>query len=278
MTITSSDIVFVYSGGSNNSNSNESIGGPPSINEILGIGNNLFSDVTKTESTLGKTDYRCFYIFNNSSLDYLYDASIRIYSQIEGLSNALIGVSRTSDVQILDLKQLPLVGTIKLKYSIYTTSLIDWDYNPLVFCQNIKTALDNLNPISGVEVQSIDSKTYSINFPIGRNYELLTIAENHLYPAAGPIIDANIYKQSEGQPINSIAPKIPTEETVPFGVNFSNAVNLGDIGPGEGMPIWIKRTTSGSTADNQQNGFTLRLVGNFNKATPIIDDSCFYYE
>jgi hypothetical protein len=277
MTITSNDIVFVYSGGLNNANSNESIGGPPSINTISAINNSLFSDVTKTEASLGKIDYRCFYIFNNNSISYLYNSSIRIYSEIEGSSNIMLGVSRTSDVQILELRAEPTSGDFKLKYGIYTTSPISWDSDASILTQNIKSALDNLSPIDDVVVQQIDSKNYSITFPIGRNYELMTVADNFLYPAIG----MSVYKQSEGQPINSIAPRIPTEETIPFGVSFSNAINLGNIGPGEGIPVWIKRTTSGSVVNNQQNGFTLRLIGSLTSPPPppfVVDNSCFYYE
>ena len=65
MAVVSGDIVYFMSGGSGNSNPNNSIGGDPSSSPISGLVNNLFDNISPEETTAGKTDYRCFYIFNS---------------------------------------------------------------------------------------------------------------------------------------------------------------------------------------------------------------------
>jgi hypothetical protein len=56
---------------------------------------------------------------------------------------------------------------------------------------------------------------------------------------------------------------------------------LGDLKPGDGAPIWIKRTTFGSVLDDEINGFQIRFNGSLIKNTNIQifpSKPCFYYE
>jgi hypothetical protein len=164
MTLTSSDIIFVYSGGSNNLDPSKSIGGNPSINSINGTLNNLFSNINREDSEEGFTDYRCFYIFNNSETEALFNASIFFDSQIPGVSSCELGVSKSTDIQILTLSSIPSSGSFTLKYEDYTTGNINWNNNLSIFQKNIQDALNDLDIFSGVIVEELSSVNYSVSF------------------------------------------------------------------------------------------------------------------
>ena len=66
MPIASSDIDFRFSGGASNSDPNASLGGAKSSNEpTTDVVENLFDNVTGTESAAGDTEYRCLYYHNS---------------------------------------------------------------------------------------------------------------------------------------------------------------------------------------------------------------------
>jgi hypothetical protein len=286
MTLTSSDIIFVYSGGSNNLDPSKSIGGNPSINSINGTLNNLFSNINREDSEEGFTDYRCFYIFNNSETESLFNASIFFDSQIPGVSSCELGVSKSTDIQILTLSSIPSSGSFTLKYEDYTTGNINWNNNLSIFQKNIQDALNDLDIFSGVVVEELSSVNYSLSF-LGdnnnRNYSLLTTGSINLSPST----TISFIKNKEGQPVNSIAPLLATSKTPPYLVNFYptdefNRISVGDLLPGDGVPVWIKRTSFGSISNDQTNGFDFRLNGNLVK-TPTeqissLGKPCFYYE
>lgn len=93
MTIGSNDISFFLSGGTSNSNPNLSLGGSASNTPVLGTVNSLFADLSSEEAANGKVDYRCFYVYNESSTEYLYNATAHIETQTSGGSTVKIGVS-----------------------------------------------------------------------------------------------------------------------------------------------------------------------------------------
>jgi hypothetical protein len=288
MAITLSDISFVYSGGSNNIDPKKSIGGPPSINPVNASVNNIFSDVKKEESEAGLVDYRCFYVFNDNESNSIFNVNVYLKSQKQGLSSCQIGLSKSTEEQVLSLSSSPISGSFRLIYENYTTYPIDWDNNYLIFQKNIENALNDLEVLSGVVVQRIFPNNYKISF-LGddnyRNHELLTVGINDLSPST----TVSVKKSAEGQPLNSIAPRLPTISTTPSGVIFyetsdlsnETKVFIGDLRPKDGVPIWIKRTTLGSVTNDENNGFEFRFSGNLVKnptVQPFINRPCFYYE
>lgn len=286
MTLLATDIDFVYSGGTNNSDPAKSIGGYPSINPINGISNNLFTNVKREDSLDGVIDYRCFYVFNNSETDSLYNVSIFFEDQISGISNCELGVAKSTDVQILSLNSTPTSGSFTIRYDNYVTGEIYWNSDYTTFQKNIEDALNGLDVLSGVVVNRLSDNVYSISF-LGeadrRNHSLLETQSINLVPNTTVSFEKNI----EGQPINSIAAQLPTSATPPYGVNFYETSNyskilVGDLNPGDGFPIWIKRTSLGSVSNDETNGFTFRLNGNLNKIpTEQVSTSskpCNYYE
>lgn len=286
MTITSNDIVFVYSGGSNNLDPSKSIGGDPSINTINGTLNNLFSNVNKEDSEEGITDYRCFYVFNNSEIDALFNVSIYFESQLEGISNCQLGISKSTDVQIISFSSVATSGFFTLKYENYITKNINWNSEPSILSKNIENSLNELDILSEVSVQSLSPTNYSISFlgeDNNKNHDLLLTNSINLLPST----NISFSKNSEGQPLNSIAPLLATNQTPPFNVSFFNTdeinrILIGNLLPGDGFPVWIKRTTFGSISNDQDNGFTFRLNGNLVKnptqQVSSLQKPCFYVE
>ena len=67
-------------------------------------------------------------------------------------------------------------------------------------------------------------------------------------------------------PIDTVAPLIPTENTPPTGVYFfdsgpSNKITLGTLGPGQKVPVWLKRTTPAGTDFKESDSFVLKISG-----------------
>jgi hypothetical protein len=68
MPVSSANLKFYLSGGSGNTNPNACLGDARSTTPVAGTINNLFDDVTGSESTAGSTEYRCLY-FRNEDAD-----------------------------------------------------------------------------------------------------------------------------------------------------------------------------------------------------------------
>jgi len=63
-------LVFYLSGGVADTSSDASLGGPRSGTNIVDATNeNLIDDITRKEVLVGKTEYRCFYVYNSSATE-----------------------------------------------------------------------------------------------------------------------------------------------------------------------------------------------------------------
>jgi hypothetical protein len=80
MPIVSTDIKYMLSGGSANTNPNASLGGVISTTEVnlTTTLHNLFDQVSSAESSAGDTEYRCFYVKNNHGSLTLQGAKVWI--------------------------------------------------------------------------------------------------------------------------------------------------------------------------------------------------------
>ena len=67
MPVSAANLKFYLSGGAGNTNPNASLGGVRSTTEVAATINNLWDDVTGSESTSGSTEYRCCYFRNEDS-------------------------------------------------------------------------------------------------------------------------------------------------------------------------------------------------------------------
>jgi hypothetical protein len=93
MPIVAGDIVWRYSGGASNTSAAASLGGVMST--VAGgviddnVLNDLFDDVSGTESTAGDTEYRCFFVENTHGTLTAQTAVIWIQSQSSSADTAI---------------------------------------------------------------------------------------------------------------------------------------------------------------------------------------------
>jgi len=264
MTIAASQIIFLLSGGTSNSNPSRSIGGPPSTFPVLGTLNNLFSDVTSDEATSGKTDFRCFYVKNNSSNSYLYDVECFIDSQASTGSTAEVGAAIVTDVQNIEVRGPVTGGNLVLKYE-QTEFAAEWGGSPQNFLDNLLLAMQGVG-LNGVGI-STSFSGISQNFIVEfkgfqdkRNHQKMVVSENNLVGA----VSVSISKVAEGQPINSNGPLLAAETVPPSKVNFyttNQRISLGNLRPGDFVPVWIKRTTVANTDFKENDYFVFKILG-----------------
>jgi hypothetical protein len=270
MAISANDISVVLSGGSSNTDPNDSIGGDPS-NVVVNVGriNNLFDDVTPEEAEAGFDEFRCFYVFNDSD-QVITNITIWIVSQTDGGSSLEVGIQDFNEVQRITVGNAT-GGNIRFSFkdfefvSEYRSDLGQWA-SELELSLNSLTDEDGYAVLSGVEIRGQSANNTSIfdltfsNNDRNRNHESIVIVENNLTPS----VSVNVITIQEGAPINTIASKLDFATTTPGGVGFfaptlQSPINLPYLAPGDGFPVWLKRSTSPNTSSVNLDGATLRI-------------------
>jgi len=266
--IEANDISFVLSGGSANSDANESLGGLPSSVPLVGVENNLFANIAPEEASSGLIDHRCFYIFNDSTENPLLSSDVFFQSEALGGASVEMGVSTSTDLQKISVTGGATGGDADM---LYEGLPFNWafDANFVVWAQNLQDGLNGLADLSGTVVQvsqTVSTLDFFISFEgqdDNRNHQLVQVYSNNYLPGGTNI---TITKITEGAPINSVAPQIAVDTATPTNVDFSNPteltpISLGRLGPGDGVPIWIRRTTNAGSLSFPNDGFKFRLKG-----------------
>lgn len=263
-------INFYLSGGPNNKNPNLSLGGMPSSYPVSpSVINNLFDNVTTEQAKIGNVEYRCFYIFNDSDDKYLYNSTAYLIQTNQEGATVEIGLLNRTDVQRIKITgNIPSGGNLKLGYE-NEQFIINW--NGLSdFVDDLSYELNNVSYLSDVLVQGTgggSSHTINITFAgedDNKNHQLMTVIENNL--SGSPSVQ--ISKVAEGSPINTVPVQTSFSEVAPSNINFystniNDQINIGKLSPGDGCPIWIKRTITANSIDAiEGDGFILRLTGN----------------
>jgi hypothetical protein len=272
VTVLASDITVVLSGGSNNSDPALSLGGSPSQQPVT---TNLFPNVTQQQAADGRTDYRCVYVFNNSGTDTLYDTNIFVYSEAVGGADVELGVSMRTEVQRITINGASSIGGggFDLDYSSATatsTVTVNWNASATVWGSNLQTALRTIPGLADVLVQVASTNDgnavlFTIRFEgeaDNRYHDILSTAADNLVGSAS----ITISKIVNGSPVNAIDPAIESDVSTPPGVSFSAAtaddpIAVGDLGPLDGVPVWVKREVDEDADAKQNDGFTLRVTG-----------------
>jgi hypothetical protein len=267
------EINFVLSGGNSNSNPALSLGGLPSNTQVGSSINALFDDVTNEEMEVGVQDYRCIYIFNDSDDGYLYNCKVYVYSEVAGGASVQIGVTQNNDVQVIQITSEDVIqeGSYTVSFEGNEVEVV-FDSDFTTWGQNLQTALNDLDNVSGVIVNTSTASSTDVSFTVSfagemanKYFELMTLVSNNLLSNGD--IDIEITKDTNGSPINIIAGEIAAETVAPANVSFqdtssTDALIIGTLGPTDGFPVWIKRTSLVGADAKQNDGFTLRLVGN----------------
>lgn len=262
-TINSTNIEFLLSGGANNADPSKSIGGGPSSSPVLGLVNNLFPDITSQEASFGKVDYRCFYVKNSISSATLYDTQVLVSFQNPGASYVEIGVAKSTDVQRIEITGIPTSGTVIFRLGTSPIS-VNWGTSAFGFEASLRNALLYAGFAAEV-VHSISGNTASFTVTFSgvndnKSWPILQIQENNLMGVQVPIIQ--IIKISNGQPINSSAPMIVTDQMPPSGVIFQpGSIVVGKVDAGDFFPVWVKRTTPANSQFSINDGFTIKVSG-----------------
>lgn len=252
MSFSTSNILFVLSGGISNLHPANSIGGPPSSKTIGNGIDFLFPQVTTTEETSGSTIYRCIYIFNQNNSTM---SNVTLWLTDTGLTSVAVGVLIQNEIQTIIIGGSPTGGTFSLTYTgsvngvafSQTTSLITWSSNASTTATNIQTALNSLSLLGGVIVSG-SGTTYTITFAGingNRDHALLQVAANNI---TGSNVTLTTNEVQAGAPINAIAPNIGFQNQTPFGIVFSTptsqatGITIGTLDPLDIFYIWLKRT------------------------------------
>lgn len=283
MPISASDIAFVYSGGPDNNVPDLSLGGLPSGSPILGDLDNLFGDIDKDRALKGYTDFRCFYVFNDSPDSALYDTKVFIATQVAGGSTADIGFLLRHDQQAVSVQGPATTGTLTLSYDLFPLT-VTFDQNPKTFAINLQSALNATANLSGVVcVGLIDNGAITVQVSFegsdGNKYHpILGLVSNNVTGSTGVAIT----KLQDGSPINSIAPSV-TPTAAPPGVVFgrpsqTQPIALGTIHPGEGFPVWCRRVTPINADGVRYDGFKFQLLGSPTPVLPVVPPPLFSYD
>lgn len=265
-TIQASDILFLLSGGTSNQTPDNSLGGAPSSTRVSGNLNSLFSDVTAAEAEAGLTDYRCFYVLNKSETETLYSASVHIQIQSSGGSFADLGVAKSTEVQRIQISGNPTSGVLTLRLDDKEFHG-EWAGSAEAFLLSLSSSLSNAG-LSGVSLSHSAGPPHAITMSFlgslnNRSHPLVEVVNNTLSPASAVSVSRTV----QGLPINSLAPLIATPSTPPASVAFvasspSAKILVGDLGPGDSFPVWVKRNTLAGTDFKENDSLVIRLSGN----------------
>jgi hypothetical protein len=271
MPIGASDINYVYSGGPANINPNLSLGGAPSVHTISG--KNLFDNISDEQSVNGTTDYRCFYINNDSFTETLYNSEIFVNYKLNNETIIELGFESQNDRQYVNITNFSNItgGSFILTYNdtLVHNFTVNYDANVATFVSNFQTAITAIAFLEDVTVNgsynvASDTLVFEINF-IGesgnRYHEAINLNSNNLtYSGNSPTI--SIIKSVNGSPINKEADSIDVETTPPANITFSsNPYNLGSFRYLDVVPVWIKRIVPANTVAIQIDSFILRIRG-----------------
>lgn len=262
MALSQSDLVFVLSGGITNDLPEKSIGGYPSPVPISDELDNLFATFEPREVSDGKVDYRCFYVFNDNPTDSFHNMRVWV-QKIDEFTGTLveIGLGAQNETQRLTFSPATgASGTFRLKLDNQTTGLISYSASGSTLASNIEAALIALDNFQHTTVDNTNLNEYTIYFSGSsgnRAMPLITVESNTITPTS-TILPSRL---QGGAPINTIAQLVNDELTAPTNIDFvlgrKPGVLVGTLRPGEGFPVWIKRTLESGAAQADGDGFTL---------------------
>jgi hypothetical protein len=269
MPLSSSDVIFTFSGGNANSNPDLSLGGDPSFYPI--VTKRLFNNVPDAQTLSGVVDYRCIYLNNNSDTSSLYTMQILISYLTPADVSAQLGFNFENDRQ--DITVLNAVAITGGSFIITYTDVagnhnltINWDSSLPVWTGNLQAALRTITNLEDVVVNGTLSGSdviFEIDF-LGiagnRYHDPIVLNANNLI-APEPVSIA-IVKAVNGAPINSVATQIDSSTTTPTNVVFSSSpISLGDLRPLDSVPIWIRRIVPANSTAIENDTLSIRIVG-----------------
>jgi len=269
MTTSASNIAVVLSGGGANLNPNLSLGGDPSSTPVASASlNNLFADLSPSQTLDGREDYRCIYFFNDGDTA-IFNIALWVSTNLASPSTVVeLGINDQNERQRLTITGGVSGGSLTLDYdghnftTNYQVDLAAW---ATALQEGLLGLMDGDNAIFHDVTVIASNAGSTVIFDVlfagldaQRSFDLLTVASNDLTPDVSVVIS----KQVIGAPINSIAPEIDLDTTPPGGVGFfvpseQSPITLPVLYADDGFPLWVKRVTPANTAAQADDGFVL---------------------
>jgi hypothetical protein len=270
-------IAFKHSAGPSNCDPCNDLGGVISSCDITCDElDNLFHSIGPKLSRKGHEDYRCFYIKNISDTYTLRNAIIYLSGTGSGVPGHLggtyvaIGVLLKNEIQQVVVNGLspPFEGEyFELQVPGYpSTFKVFYSPNITEWVGNFQTAIRAVEGMPEVVVKAVGivpNVTFTIDYgghettnagehgtqdhfrwtqASHRLIDLITVVSNNLQGCT-----VTPFPVQDGSPVNTVATTIPDEITPPDGIPFNyylrgNPVRVGDLRPGDFVPLWIRRT------------------------------------
>lgn len=261
---------LVFSGGTTNQDPELSLGGPPSSFPVpMGLSNNLFPDFTGRDVALASTDYRCVYIFNDSD-DTLLGVTVWVSEQFDDGADADLGFSEADEEQQFSVQGDITGGTFTLTVEEMTTDAIAWHPDMPTTAVNIKDALRQLDGLGDVVCETTGTNIFKVTFTGGAGLRRRGLISANIagltYPETDDPPVSSVIVLTPGSPINTVAPLIDSASTLPPGVTFSLPIEsspktIGDLAPGEGFPIWVRRQVTIDSQPTATDGLKIKVSG-----------------
>jgi hypothetical protein len=268
MTFTTDQVLFFFSGGSQNRFTELSLGGEPSEFPVPSNQNNLFDDSNLNLRGDDKTDFRCIYLFNKS-VGLVTGTKVWLDSQAEGGSDIELGVRIANEKQRVTINADSIVGGSTTFSFNEVEFSFSHDSDVATWASNFETALNALDALSTTTVTGstfLTTTIFDVDFLSSDGSRRHPVIEfvSHTLTGSG-IDDPVIAVLEKGGPINDIAPDIDLATSPPGNIEFlfsdvDNPFIIGTLNPNEGLPIWVKRETTGDSeflADN----FSIKASG-----------------
>lgn len=285
------DIKYLHSGGSGNSDPLKDLGGQPSSAEI---GSNELNDLTPKQSRAGRIDiysppdnfpgpeqpdYRCFYVKNTHSSDFLRNAVFYVDWERESGCWVDVGVVVRDEIQSVEIMggqppnegddmtlNLPTYGDFTVPYHVNIT---EWQGRFQTEIRGLDGCQDVIVSVAG-QIGFPTDVVFKVSF-IGQcgshKLQLMSVVTNNLSDGAG-MQTIDIMEIQQGSPVSVIACTIPNITTAPSCTGFDyplrgNPVFVGDLRPGEQFPVWIRRTTPKHTRRFASDKIRFNVEGTF---------------
>lgn len=268
MPISVSDIVFVYSGGSDNSDPSLSLGGQPSSVPVPAQAiNNIFPDLAGSQVSGGYTDYRCFYVFNDSTEYTITDAKIFVPSQTPDGATVSVGFLARNEQQTITVTGPATSGSLTVSYESNATT-IPFSPDPEVFAVAVQSHLNGTGRLTGIRCTGTSSPgaiTVAVFFEgndSNRFHSLIELVSNSIAGSTGVVIA----RAQSGSPINAVAASTVSATVAPSGVVFgtytdTNPFLLGDFYPDDGLSVWLRRVTPANAVGVRGDTVKFRIRG-----------------
>jgi len=279
MPITNEDITYTLSGGNNNIDPINSLGGERSFYSVLGT--TVFPDIKQETIANGQIDYKCIYVNNYNGNSTLFETKIYFPTQIAGGAFLLMGFEFLNERQDLTITKYDTItsGTFNINYQyllndnsiVVVPLLITYNSEFTIMAYEIKDYLRSILNLEDVTVSVYnDASLKEVSFQIefvgsagNRYHDLMTINNVNFFGLSGTI---TIKRTVAGSPINRIADEIENSLLTPVNIVFANYTTtspalIGDLRPLDFFPVWIKRTCPAGVASTELDGGMIRILG-----------------